>query len=831
MAGEFVTYQINLEVRPLVQCSVPTLLGDVRAAWRYLVRKRAVTALALMMLALGIGTTTAMFSVLDAVLLRALPYRNPAELVTVWQTFPHWRGVPVLDAMWNRIALSYTEYQDVSALRDEFEGTAAAYWRPDARLTGAGEPLAITVARGSASLLPLLGLQTALGRWFLPGEEGPSAPQVAVLPYGLWVERFGAAPDVLGLTIDLDGRPFVIVGVLPANFPFVSLSPFARQTDRAAVWTPIGSWSGDLMEHSQNYEVVARLRPGVSLEHARVDAARVIRGARSPAQHDATVTPRRDAEVGDVSRPLLALLAAAVALLVITCGNLAALLVGEGASREGEIRTRLALGARPTLIVRQLVAESTLVALAGGLLGTVLAATLTKALVGLAPADLPHADSITMNPRVLVMAVLTACVSALAVGLTPALSLVRLADRPPTSARSVSQRRTALQHGLLVGQVGLSVVLLLASGLLVRTLLIAGRTPPGFATTHLLTLSLNAPSLGSASDRPDGPQGFFDEVVHRFSAIPGVAQVTATSNLPIAGSGGQWAISPDPAVKLSSTSPSAQHDEVLPGYLETMGIRVLAGRTLMDSDRPGTPLVALVNETMARTIWPTGSAIGKPFLAPNGGVRLVVGIVADIRERGLSRPPVPTFYESVRQVSSSRQTVVLQTRGDPTALTASARRTVWSVDPTLPIGPVSTMDQILHDSLAPERYRALLVSFFALVAALMTAIGIAGVAMRSVSAQMRELCVRMAIGATPGAVARLVMHRYVRLSIVGLALGAGISLAASRLVASYLAGVTTRDPATFVMVALLVLTMVAIAAWLPTRRLSDANLTQELARH
>ena len=511
-----------------------TVLGDGRAAWRYLVRKRAVTTLAVVMLALGIGTTTAMFSVMDAVLLRALPYRNPARLVTVWQTFPHWRGTPVLDAMWSRIALSYREYQDVSALHDDFDGTAAAYWRPDARLTGAGDPLAITVARGSASLLPLLGLQTAFGRWFLPGEEGPSAPQVAVLPNGLWVERFGATPDVLGRTIDLDGRPFVIVGVLPANFPFFSLSPFARQLDRAAVWTPIGSWSGDLMEHSQNYEVVARLRPGVSLEHARVDAARAIRGTRSPAQHDATVTPRRDAEVADVSRPLLALLAAAVALLVITCGNLAALLVGEGASREGEIRTRLALGARPTLIVRQLVAESALVALAGGLIGAAFAATLTKALVGLAPVDLPHADSITMNPRVLVMAVLTACVAALAVGLTPAVSLVRLADRPPTNTRSVSQRRSALQHGLLVGQVALSVVLLLASGLLVRTLLIAGRTPPGFATTHLLTVSLNAPDRGSATDRPDGPQGFFDDVVQRFSTIRSALRITVNRLEPVA---------------------------------------------------------------------------------------------------------------------------------------------------------------------------------------------------------------------------------------------------------------------------------------------------------
>ena len=808
-----------------------SILQDLRSAWRYAVRKRAITSLAVGMLALGIGATTAMFSVMDAVLLRALPYRNPASLVTIWQTFPHWRGTPVLDAMWNRIALSYTEYRAVSALGDDFEGTAAAYWRPGVHLTGRGDPLEVSVARGSASLLPLLGLQTARGRWFLPGEEGPAAPQVAVLPHALWVERFGADPQALGRTIDLDGRPFVVVGVLPADFPFVSLSPFARPADRSAIWTPIGSWSGDLTEHSQNYEVVARLRPGNSVEHARVDAARVIREDRSPAQHDATVSARQEAEVGDESRPLIALLSAAVALLLITCGNLAALLLGEGLSREGEIRTRLGLGASPARIVRQLVAESTLVALAGGLIGTVVAAAVSKTLISLAPVELPHADQITMNPRVLAVHWSRPASRPLAVGLVPALSLTRLAGGAPAGTRSVSERRSLLQHGLLVGQVALSVVLLLASGLLERTLAVERHTQPGFETAHLLTVTLNASGRGGASDRAGGPQGFYDDVMARLGAIPGVDRVTATSNLPMAGSGGEWAISPDPSVKLSSASPSAQHDEVLPGYLETLGIRVLAGRTLTEADRPGTPLVALVNETMARTFWPTSSPLGKPFLAPNGGLRTVIGIVADIYERGLSRPPVPTFYESVRQVRTSQQSLVLVSRGRPEALATPARQAIWSVDSTLPIGPVSTMEQVLHDSLAPERYRAGLVSFFALVAAVMIAIGIAGAALRAVEAQLREICIRMAIGASTERMVRLVVTRYVRLSALGMAVGGVVSSVALRFVVAYLVGVTTRDPATFSVMALLVLTMVVVAAWLPSRRLYRVNLTRELARH
>jgi predicted permease len=809
---------------------VLSFLADFRHALRYAARKRALAILTIGMLAIGIGATTAMFTVLDGVLWRELPYRNPSRLVTVWQTFPHWRGNPALDTMWNRIALSYSEYRSVSALREDFDDVAGAYWRQGVRWTGRGDPVEVSVARGSASLLPMLGIQPALGRWFLPGEEGPSAPQLAVLSHQLWVERFGSDPQALGATIDLDGRPFVVVGVLPATFPFVSLSPFARPADRSSIWTPIGSWSGDLIEGSQNYEVIARLRAGVSVERARLDSAQVIRGDRSPAQHDAVVTARQSAEIGDVSTPLLALFVAAIALLAITCGNLAALLLGEGASREAEIVTRLALGASPARIVRQLVAESTILAMVGGLVGVVVAVGLSKALVALAPVELPHANQIGVSARLLAASLLTACAAAVAFGLAPALSLARL-GRGGAGTRTMTRRRSRLQQVLMAGQISLSGLLLLASGVLARTLVVETRTPPGFATKQLLVIPLNRSSRGSSRDDAGATQRFYDDVIARLRALPGIDSVTATSNAPIAGSGGQWAISIDPTVKLSSTSPSVQHDEILPGFFERMGLRLLAGRSVTEDDRPGTPLVAVVNETMARQFWPTESAIGKAFLAPNGGVRRVVGIVADIRERGMARAPLPTFYETVRQVPTSHQFVLVQTRGDPLAMAEPARKAIWSVDSQLPIGQISTMEQIVYESLAPERYRAALMTFFAIVAALMTTVGIAGVAMRAVASQFRELCIRMAIGATPHRVVRLVVVRYLRVALVGLAGAGALSAVALRLVTAYLVGVTARDPLTFTAVATLVLAMVSVAAWLPARRLHDASLTRELARH
>jgi putative ABC transport system permease protein len=806
------------------------LVPDLRSAARYLTRRPLVTLVGVAMLSLGIGAATAMFTVVDTVLLQGPPYPAAGRLVSIWETFPHWRGRPVLDGMWDRIALSYSEYESVAALNERFEGVAAACWRPEARLTGIGDPAEVSVARGSATLLPLLGARMELGRWFLPGEQGPAAPRVAVLPYTLWTSRFGRDPHVLGRTIDLDDTVFIVIGVLPMDFAFTSLSPFAREADRTAIWTPMGAWSGDLVEHSQNFEVIARLRPGVAMEPTRADVARVIRGDRDPTQHDARLLGRQEAETGGVKAPLVALFAAVAILLAITCANLAALLLGEAAGREAEVRTRMALGATVRRVVTQLLTESALLALLGAALGIPLAIGLTKAMLALAPVGLPRAQSITLGWRALVFSLGAAVAASVAFGVTPALSLGRLGHQTHAGGnRSVTGRRR-IQHGLIAIQIGLSMVLLVGAGLLTRTLAVQAEVPPGFDARNLLTVSVNA-SLHSQDPADRGEaQRFYDAVLAAIGGLPSVVTVTATSNIPIAGRGGQWAISPDPAVKLSLASPNAQHDEVLPGYFVTMRIPMLAGRALSDDDRAGAPLVAVVNETMARQFWPREAAIGRPFLAPNGGVRTVVGIVADIREQGLGREPVPTFYESVRQLPTSRQTLLVRTRGDPLALGPAVRHAIWSVDPALPIESISTMDAIVYESLAPQRYRVLLMSFFAIIATAMTAVGVGGVALRAVSSQMRELCIRMAIGARPGQVIALVVTRYARLAVMGLLGGAAAAAAAARLIETYLVNVPPRDVATYSVASLLLLAIVVLAGWLPARRLRRARLAEHLAR-
>jgi predicted permease len=803
------------------------LIQDLVFAARHLRRRTSITGLAIVMLALGIGTVTAMFSVVDGVLVRALPYPVPDRIVTIWQTFPHWRGHPELGAQWDRIALSYQEYTRVAALDRDFEVVGAAYWRDGLRLTGPGDPAEVAVARGSASLLPLLGIQPVLGRWFLPGEEGAGAPALAVIPYAMWQSRFAGSATAIGATLKLDDRPFEIVGVLPPEFPFTSLSPFATDEDRHAIWTPIGAWSGDLVDNSQNYEVVARLRPGVAMASVEAEVASIVRGGRNPAQHDARLIPRQSAETAGVRSPLLLLFAAVTLLLAITCGNLAALLLGEAALREREIRTRLAIGASAGRIVRQVLTEHALLAAIGAAAALPLAAMLTRALLFLSPATLPRADFIVFDWRAAAFAVVAATVATMALGGTPAIAMARVRLTSRADTRAVSARGR-LQHAVLAGQVALSTVLLTAAVLLARTLLVEQYTHLGFDPSRLLTVSLNASAHADREDRGK-VQRFYEDLIDRVRAIPGVVSVTSTTNVPVAGRAGTWAVSPDPSVKLSVTSPSAQHDEVLPGFFESMGVPIVAGRSLDERDRAGAPLVAVINETMARHLWPHESALGKPFLAPNGGVRTVVGIAADIRERGLARAVAPTLYESARQVPQTRQTLLVRAAGDPNRLVPDVRRSIAAADPTLPIESVSTMDDIVWASMAPERYRVLLVGFFAATAVLMTAIGIVGVASRVVGARMRELCIRMAIGATAENVIGLVVGRYVRVALVGVGAGAAAALATMRVVEAYLVGVTTRDPLTYGVVAASLATLAAAAGWLAARRLHRVRIASEIA--
>ena len=463
-------------------------------------------------------------------------------------------------------------------------------------------------------------------------------------------------------------------------------------------------------------------------------------------------------------------------LLVVSCANVAALLLGEAAGRENEVRLRLALGARPSRIVGQLVIETGVLSVAGAATGLPLALMLTRGLVMLAPFNLPRAGGIAPDWRALVLAIALTAGCALACGLAPAVSLLRShPSARPGGQRTATPGRRIAQHALIGMQTALSVVLVIATGLLVRTLAIEQRVPIGFDADRLLTVSMTR-----------APQDFYDRLVEQARLLPGVLAVTTTSNLPIAGRGGQWSVGLEPDLTLSLSSPSAQHDEVLPNFFEMMRIPVRAGRALDASDTREIPTAAVVNETMARALWPRTSALGQRFRAPNGGIRTVVGIAADVREAGLARPAVPTFYDSIRQVPASSQALIIRTDGDPRALVPSIRRVIASINPSLPIGPIDTMDDIVRRSLAPERFRVLLGGFFAAAALGMTMVGLFGVALRAVTAQMREVCVRLALGASAGSVIGLVVRRHMRAGTAGLAAGVVLALFAARWLRAYL---------------------------------------------
>jgi putative ABC transport system permease protein len=794
------------------------MLHDLLFGIRHLRRRKALAAVAIAMMALGIGTTTAMFTVVHGVLWRQLPYAEPGRLVTIWQTFPHWRGQPVLDGQWDRIGLSFSEYRRVAALTHRFESVAAAYWRHPARLRSEPATVEISIARGSASLLPTLGVRPVLGRWFLPGEEGAGAPQIAVLSHTTWMTRFGGDASVLGRAIVMNDRPFSVVGVLPPDFSFVSLSPFVVPEFADAIWTPIGSWPGDLTEGSQNYEVIARVRADQPLRVVRDEVAQRLRGSRSAAQRDARLVPRLHAETGAARRPLLALFGAVVILLAIACGNLSILLLGDAMSRLPEVRTRLALGASRWRITRQLFAEASVLSAGAAALGSPLAWWLTRALVAAAPFDVPRGDSLAADWRALAVAAGLASASAIVCALAPALAIVRRSDLDQPQ-RGVTRTSGWLEHTLVAGQVALALVLVTGLGLMYRSARGEERVGLGFDPDRLLTATINS-----------APQPFYDALVERVRAMPGVEGVTTTSNTPIAGGGGLWSISLDTSQKLSAGSPTAQHDEVLPNFFEQMRIPVLAGRSLDTRDVAGAPLAAVVNESMARQMWPGVSAIGKQFLAPNGGPRVVVGICADVREAGPGRPVAPTFYESVMQVRASRQTLLIRTSGDPLALAPAIRRAVAEIDAAQPAGKIEAMRAIVARALAPGRYRALLAGFFAAASVVMTLIGTFGIAVRSVTMERRELCVRLALGASHARVIAFVTARFARLALAGISAGLAAALLTTPVLTAYLHGVSPADPLTLAVSSAVLLALVTIAAWLPATGLRRVRIAEHLSR-
>ena len=789
-----------------------SLLQDLRYAARTLIHAPGFAAVSILTLALGIGATAVVFSFVTAVLAAAAPVTDMDRLAAVWlhnRTQGETKSVvsPETFVEWRRRQRSFDLF---GAQRD---GAV--------NLSGIREPVRVRAGYMTADLFQVLGLTPMLGRAFTPEEERPGGPPVAILSHRLWRERFAGDPSVLGRDIALDGRPAVIVGVLPEN-------DVARE-----IVLPLALDPAQPQYTEQSLIVMGRLRPGVTLEQARDDMAAV--GERlereRPESHrgwGVNTRPLQEEFVGPQARVVFALLgAAAAAVLLIGCANIANLLLARGISRAREIAVRTALGAGRTRLVRQLLAESAVLATAGAAAGLVVAHWGLRALRAAFALDGAFMDRAVVDARVLAFAAAAAVLATLVFGLLPALQSVRpdvnLALRD--GARNTGGVRTRRLRGALVSaEVAMAVLFLVVSLLFMRTLAALQRIEPGFDTSNLLTMRVSVPEVRYGSG--EAATAFFARVLEQARAGRGVVSAGAGLRVPAAGS--RWNPNRSVAIEgrpvVDGETLFAADLTVTPGYLETLRIPLVAGRALRDGDAAGAPLAVVVSEMMVRRYWDgdMGRALGARIRlgdeGPPGIWRTVVGVAGDVRNDDIDAPPLPMVYVPHAQRPSREMTIVLRTGGDPLAHVPEARAAVAAVDPEQPVYEIKSMAQIFDEDLRQSVVLMGILGIFAAVALVLAALGIYGVVAHAVAQRTHEIGVRMALGAAIGDVMRLVIRQGLTPVAVGLALGIGGAMAVSQLMTSVLYGVTSTDPITYGTVAVILALVALLACVAPAMR-------------
>jgi putative ABC transport system permease protein len=790
------------------------LVQDLRFAVRGLRRTPGFTAAAVATLALGIGVTTAIFSVVNALLLRPLPYREPDRIVTAL----HGGNAPVAPA----------DFLDWRAQSRSYQHAAAAqFWGPTLTARGAPEVIAPAM-QVTADLFAVLGVEPLLGRTFRAGDDRPGAAPAVVLSHRLWRQRFAADPHLVGQTLTLDGRGYTVIGVMPRAFEF---APFWVR--KAELWTPLDLTSRAQDRRGESLRLFGRLAPGVSRDQAQAETDAIWRRlqARYPAdtRADVVLTPVHDKAVGKIRQPLLVLLAAVGFVLFIACANVANLLLARSAGRRREIGIRTSLGARPARLVRQLLTESLVLALAGGAVGVLLAHGGVAALVALGPRDLPRLETVAVDGTALAVTLLVSLLTGVGFGLAPALQLARgtLSGALRDGGRGATEGRG--RGVLVVCQVALALVLLTGAGLMIRSFQRLRAVDPGFRVAHLLSVEVPRPprdplaplTPGEQVDEAERRRGFARELLARIRALPGVEAASAVNHVPISGDVWMTALfvegAPAPA---PGAEPHAVYRVSAPGYVQAAGLTLLRGRDFTDTDGPGAPGVALINEALARALWPHQDPLGQRIRLRDSGPnpRQIVGVVKDARQREWAATPVPELYLPYLQNPSSGLTLVLRTAGEPQALAPAVQRAIAAVDPRLPLARPQVMDQVVAEALGQPRFNLLLLNAFAALALVLAAIGIYGVIAYGVSRRTREIGIRLALGSTSGQVLRLVMGRGLRLTAVGVVLGLGTALVTTRTMAALLFEVNATDGATFAAVAAAVVAVALLATFLPARR-------------
>jgi predicted permease len=811
--------------------SMDGLMQDIRYAFRTLSRNLAFSSVVVLTLALGIGANTAIFTVVNGVLLKPLPYPEPDRLVMLWETSLS-DGTPGTVAPAN-----FYDWREQSR---SFEKMAAIDPYPDFILSGSGMAKRLAGAAVSHDFFSLLGARMALGRDFLPEEDHAGSNLVVVLSYATWQSQFGGRTDIVGKTITLNNAAYAVVGVLPRDFSFVSKAADYQTRNRFDLWTPLALASPPEPWQRGTHPlcVFGRLKQGVSFPQAQADLNQIAANLQRLYPSDdkgrgIAADPLGRHVVAGVRTALLTLLMTVGMVLLLACANIANLLLSRAASRQKEIAVRIALGASRMRIARQLLTENLLLAATGGLLGLVITLLSVSAIVHHLPADLPRTSEIVVDWRVLLFTSLLTLSTGVLFGMVPLHQSRRVSanDSLKQGGRAVAGDQSKLRSALIVAQVAIAVVLLTGAGLMTKSLWTLLRVSPGFQTEHILTARLSLPpqyTNGMVFGTGKHPRItlFQRELLERVKQIPGVKSVAFAAYLPLSGVDNSWGFD----IQGRPPKPPGVYDltnyrPVSAGYFDTLGIPILQGRGFGTGDIEDSPLVVVINASMARTWWNQQNPVGQRVRFGDQNWRVIVGVAGDVHHEALGAKPEPEMYVPYGQVPNveARPTIVLRTSIEPSSVTEALRKTVAEVDANVPMDQVETMIQIVYGSVAQSRFRTALLVMFALLALFVAAIGLYGVMSYSVTQRTREFGIRMALGASRSAILRDVLGNATKLVGLGICIGQAGAMLLTRLVASLLYNVSPFDATTLAGVSILLAIVALVASYVPARRAANVN--------
>jgi putative ABC transport system permease protein len=811
------------------------MFAEFRLALRLLAKSPAFTLIAIATIALAIGANTAVFSMVNALLIRPLPYAAPQKLVLLWEEF-------VAQGL-NRIPVSVPEFLDYEKQTKSFTQIAAFNY-VDFNLTSGDIPERIQGAVVSPALFPLLGAEPARGRVFAADELGEGRDDMVVISGRLWQRRFNSDPQIIGKKVSLNGRTYNVIGVMPKAFEFplplfnVQGGQFAERVD---IWKPIAFTENELKSRgSREYGIIGRLRPDVTAKQAQVELDALIARWKkdypgsygSDANFGAKVYPLHDQVVGGMRPALWILFGAVLLVLLIACANLTTMLLARAAAREREMAIRIALGAGLWRLLRQLLIESVVLSLCGGIAGVILAIWGLDILRTVGARTVPRIAEVNLDLVVLGWTFVLAVGAGFFFGFVPALASARpaLTEALKEGGRSSTEgaHRNRLRSGLVIAEIAVALVLLVGATLLIRSFIHIQNVNPGFNPRQTLTMELSLPTLKYAKGKP--VSDFFEEVQRRVAALPGVSHVAITSILPLSGTNSDSSFFLEGArmdMNMTGAIPDEEQRCVSPDYFRVLETPLLQGRFFTEGDSANAPRVVIVNHALAKKYWPNGDALGKrvTFDDPRKDPKwtTIVGIVGDVRHRGLEEEPKPEFYQPHAQVPYRSMILAVRSTQDPRSLISSVRREVLALDPEQPIAHVRTLEEVVSDSVAPRRLSVLLLGIFAGIALVLASIGIYGVMSYLVVQRTHEIGVRMALGAQRGDVLKLVLTRGLKLVLAGSAIGLLFAFFGTRALHSLLYGVGTFDLFSFGFVTSTLAAVALLASYIPALRATRAD--------